>query len=756
MNTILRLVLCVAALLGAASSQDLPTPVAGEVDLAGSFTLRLSVRSSGPAPGGLPTLVSNKAWESREVRDYTTNNSYGLGRESGSLAGFAISVLPDGAWTWNAGDGQRRIDHRPEAADQGIVDGAWHELGFAVDRRQGVVHLYHDGRRVALHDLQGVGSLASATGTVGLGAPEGFELTDLRLEPGVVAPDAVAEAFTERFGEERRPASAPEWDGSPLKVLAWNIWHGGRRKGNDEGVQRVVEVIEQSGADIVLMQETYGSGPRISARLGFDYYLRSSNLSILSRFPIRDVHRLYQGFRFGGVTIELRPGLEIEAHSLWINYLPDVGRALAEGATADQLAAEDAKTRGAEIDAILQELGAHLDANPAVPVLVGGDFNSGSHLDWIAETAGLEEHFGQVVPWPVSSSMERAGYVDTYRAANPDPALDRGHTWSPEFRDSHPDRIDYVYASAGDWNVVASRVIDEHPRGWPSDHAAVLSTLELVEPDPPLRVLSYNVYYVFSEGTEVEAGTAWIAQQAPDMVALQELTDVSEERLVELAAGWGHGHSALLKTSGFSVGLTSKTPIEVVARLREGLHHGCLHARVDGIHVFVVHLSPFRWEVRSREAELLLAEIEPLLARGERVLVLGDFNALAPADLSLLEAQPELLPKARASDAEHAHVENLRDGAFDLSVMQRFLDAGLRDAALPFLEEPGVVRWTIPTGIWTKDKAEAPEGGRRVDYVLADPQLAAAATFARVVREGAVNRISDHYPVLVEFRLGDR
>lgn len=465
-------------------ARELPerAPAPARVDLAGSFTLRVSVRCDGPAPTDLPALVTNKDWESGEVRDHTTNNSYGLGRDSGALAGFAVSVLPDGAWTWNAGDGQRRIDHRPEAGDQGIVDGRWHELGFAIDRERGVAHLFHDGRRVALHDLQGVGSLASPTGGVVLGRPEGFELADLRLEPGVREPAAVAAAFAERFGEDRRPASPPAWDGGPLKVLAWNIWHGGRRKGVDEGVRRVVEVIEESGADVVLMQETYGSGPRISGRLGFDYYLRSSNLSILSRYPIRDVHRLYQGFRFGGATLELRPGTEVQVYSLWIHYLPDVGKALAEGATADDLVRADEQTRGSEIRAILAELGPHLEATPGVPVLVGGDFNSGSHLDWTEATAGLDEHAGLVVPWPVSGAMARAGFVDTYRVANPDPLVDRGHTWSPEFPESHPDRIDYVYASAGDWHVLESRVLDTHPRGWPSDHAAVLSTLELTEP----------------------------------------------------------------------------------------------------------------------------------------------------------------------------------------------------------------------------------------------------------------------------------
>ena len=92
-------------------------PIAKAADLSGSFTFRMCVKMSS-APATLPVLAANKAWEDGKVRDYTTNNAYGLGRESGKLAGFALSVLPDGAWTWNAGDGRLRVDHRPAPTHQ--------------------------------------------------------------------------------------------------------------------------------------------------------------------------------------------------------------------------------------------------------------------------------------------------------------------------------------------------------------------------------------------------------------------------------------------------------------------------------------------------------------------------------------------------------------------------------------------------------------------------------------------------------------
>lgn len=498
-------------------------PISDKIDLSGSFTLRMCLRLEN-APQNLPSIATNKAWESGEVRDYTTNNAFGLGRESGRLGGFAISVLPDGAWTWNAGDGKARIDHRPEAGDQGIADGAWHEVGFSIDREQGVAHLYHDGRRVAVHDLQGVGSLRSESPGLRLGSKlaAGLQIGAVRIVPGVVSSPLITDGFVERFGEARRPKPRQEWDGRPLRVLAWNIWHGGRRKGRDEGVQRVVDVIRNSGADIVLMQETYGSGPRISGRLGFDYFLRSTNLSIMSRFPIRAVHRLGPGFRFGGVTIELSPDVQIQAYSLWINYLPSVQKQLTAGATAEEIAAADAKTRGKEMNSILGELIPHLSKSPRMPTIVGGDFNSGSHLDWTAASTHLPNHQGRVVAWPVSLSMKAAGFIDTYRAAHPSPVEFPGTTWSPEFKESHQDRIDYVYVRGNRWRTLDSAVLSDHPRGWPSDHAAVLTTLAL---DTRLRVMSYNIKHgLGNDGVvDLERAAAVIERVGPDVVTLQEV-----------------------------------------------------------------------------------------------------------------------------------------------------------------------------------------------------------------------------------------
>ena len=87
-----------------------------------------------------------------------------------------------------------------------------------------------------------------------------------------------------------------------ISVMTWNIWHGGREDGETAGPQRVVDVIRDSGADIVAMQETYGSGEWISEQLGFHFHPCGTNVSILSRYPVVEDLSVFEAFKcVGGV-----------------------------------------------------------------------------------------------------------------------------------------------------------------------------------------------------------------------------------------------------------------------------------------------------------------------------------------------------------------------------------------------------------------------------------------------------------------------
>ena len=80
----------------------------------------------------------------------------------------------------------------------------------------------------------------------------------------------------------------------------------------------------------------------------------------------------------------------------------------------------------------------------------------------------------------------------------------------------------------------------------------------------------------FSNGADkdrIARFTAWVKEQSPDVLALNELCGFTEAKLKELAAGYGHPYAAIVKENGYPVGLTSKTPIQVIDRKIDGYGH---------------------------------------------------------------------------------------------------------------------------------------------------------------------------------------
>ena len=436
-----------------------------------SFTIALWARANALATD-YPTIASNKSWYSGEIHDYTARSNYGFSRTSGQLPGWAIALQPNGAWAWNLGDGTHRLDYQPTAS-QRIDDDSWHLIAFSIDANAQQAHLYFDGRQVALYSLTGLEPPYDAPTVPSESSV--LEIEGLQRWDAVHTSEEMARRYQQRSG--RPTALYPAHDPSKtLRVLAWNIWNGGREDGVDQGVERVIECIRTSEADVVAMQETYGSGPRIADALDYHLYLRSSNLSIISRYPASEHHDLFRPFNLGGATLQLGSGHTLKLFSLWLHYLPDFCNDVQrEEATPEGLIEAEHKTRASEMQTILEALQPHID--DAVPLIIAGDFNSPSHLDWTQVARSL--HCNMAVEWPVSTYMAAAGFSDAYRRVHPDPIVKPGHTWTPRNPKSWQDRIDYVYYREAHLRVLDARVLDQHSVQWPSDHAAVLSTFTL-------------------------------------------------------------------------------------------------------------------------------------------------------------------------------------------------------------------------------------------------------------------------------------
>jgi len=279
-------------------------------------------------------------------------------------------------------------------------------------------------------------------------------------------------------------SACTDYSSSSFSVMTWNIWHGGLHgdksldfEQDTANTVNVLKVLLQESPDILFMQETYCCGMEIAKEAGYPYSWRgSSNLSIHSKHPIVDTIEIFRPFNSHAVIIDVN-GSSMLFVNLWLHYLPDYFQDI-KTMSSDSLIFGEGTSRLQEIKSIMNCVDS-LERILNLPVIVGGDFNSGSHLDWTELTK--EAHYGKVVEWPVSKLMADLGYADSFREANADPLETMDGTWGFLSDDIISDRIDFIYYKGDGMSSTHSRIVMDDPPGgiFYSDHIAILSIFEL-------------------------------------------------------------------------------------------------------------------------------------------------------------------------------------------------------------------------------------------------------------------------------------
>ena len=225
------------------------------------------------------------------------------------------------------------------------------------------------------------------------------------------------------------------------------------------------------------MQETYCCGMEIAKQAGYPYSLRgSTNLSIHSKYPIVVTLDIFKPFNSHGAIIDVK-GEKILCFNIWLHYLPDLFNDI-KTLSPDSLIKGEIPTRLSEIKSIMKEVDSIQNAYQ-LPIIIGGDFNSASHLDWVESMK--DYHYGKVVEWPVSKTMTDNNFIDSFREANPDPTISSEGTWGFLSDDIISDRIDYIYYKGDKLKTKSSKIVMDDPPGgfFNSDHRAVLTVFEI-------------------------------------------------------------------------------------------------------------------------------------------------------------------------------------------------------------------------------------------------------------------------------------
>ena len=306
-----------------------------------------------------------------------------------------------------------------------------------------------------------------------------------------------------------------------MRIMTFNTEGGGSLRG--AGVEEQRRLIDLANADIVGLQETRLEGededdPNGSMPIGasvapalarcLEYFCYEQPLphnhgacwsnAIISKVPIS--LPCLDGL---GVLAELEGNVTVYVLNIHLTDYPyqpfqlmQIPYGDAPFLEKEEEAIESAKAaRGkalAMIDEALDNLPARADC-----VVIMGDFNEPSHLDW-TKRAAADGSKPMKVEWPFSKALQQRGFIDAYRNKYPDEMLNPGHTYDVYSEDSSTDeRIDFIYYRAEEGvkcKVIDCQLLDMYtnnnnmkespdviyiPGMYPSDHRGIVVELEI-------------------------------------------------------------------------------------------------------------------------------------------------------------------------------------------------------------------------------------------------------------------------------------
>lgn len=254
-----------------------------------------------------------------------------------------------------------------------------------------------------------------------------------------------------------------------------------------------------------------------------------------------------------------------------------------------------------------------------------------------------------------------------------------------------------------------------------------------------MRIVSWNVNGIRS--AHAKGFGRYLRSCDADIIALQEVRATPDQvpKPLQAPKGW-HTHIAPAQKLGYSgVGLFSRRPWDALEHTvghkpfdSEGRIQRARFGRLHLVNGYFPNgngknrdLSRIPYKLKFYRH--LKALLQPLVDRGDPVLVMGDFNtALEDIDL----ARPK---------------DNVANSGFrpeERAAMREWLEGGWVDTFRHFNQDGGHYTW------WSqRPGVRAKNIGWRIDYVLASP---AAMKFVRAAAIHPQTRGSDHCPISVE------
>ncbi len=253
-----------------------------------------------------------------------------------------------------------------------------------------------------------------------------------------------------------------------------------------------------------------------------------------------------------------------------------------------------------------------------------------------------------------------------------------------------------------------------------------------------MKIASWNVNSVKARLQHV---LDWLAAASPDVLALQEIKQVTEDFPAEVFADAGYTAIASGQRSYNGVATLARGALLDAVTDIDGFpdpQRRILATTYDGLRVVNVYVPngqslasdkyEYKLEWLAATRDYLASEMQ----RHERLVVLGDFN-IAPDDRDVYDPV--------------AYGEDIHTSGPERAGLRAIMDLGLIDVFRRFEQpEKTFSWWDYRRGRFRRN------AGLRIDLILASEPLAARCTACYIDREPrAWERPSDHAPVIAEF-----
>lgn len=337
-------------------------------------------------------------------------------------------------------------------------------------------------------------------------------------------------------------AGAPATTAVVVRVLQLNVWQEGTKV--EGGLAKIAAAILAAKADVAAFSEVRNYDDedwttKLVAELAVQapdqpFYGKffGGDVGLVSRFPITDQQVVFDETNVdaGSIvawTLQVPDAVPLTIASAHLDYQhyalnwvrgyegggssgwgerPNDGTLVHETAPDVLLSYNRESTRDEAIADFIKFAASRAKDQALV---LCGDFNEGSDLDWTARAKDQFGHYGAVIPWDNSLALKQAGFHDAYRVVHPDEVLFPGFTWPAPAdgkvtttwapKSDERDRIDFVYVheeratAKGAWIVGPQATFIGNKKepnpgqdefladdlGWPSDHKGVLIAVEV-------------------------------------------------------------------------------------------------------------------------------------------------------------------------------------------------------------------------------------------------------------------------------------